>query len=178
VTELRFFCAIAEQWGNPTGQLHNLNPNYQNRSRKFEKWVITKGWNHSHSLSWNYGHNHIHFLWNYPQDTSEIFTGRGFSGTEVCNRFCRTSRFDWKPSASLETPSLVIRRQMEQFVPRVVFIYWWTAVKVIQAPGDQRPTQPNLSNVGHYNPTLLSNSNNNLSSVCLSVCLSLYEILH
>lgn len=54
-------------------------------------------------------------------------------------------------------------------MPRVVLIYWWTAVKVIQAPGDQGPTQPNLSNVGHYSPTLLSSSNNNLSSVCLSV---------
>jgi hypothetical protein len=52
-----------------------------------------------------------------------------------------------------------------KIVPRAVFIYWWTAVKVTQAPGDQRPTQPNLSNVGHLSPTLLSTSNNKLS-VC------------
>ena len=98
-----------------------------------------------------------------------ICGGRGFCGTEVCSRLCRTNRLDWKPSAFLETPSVLIRRQMEQFVPLVVFIYWRTAVKVVQAPGDQRPTQPNLSNVGHYSPTLLSNSIN-----CLSVCLSVF----
>ena len=62
---------------------------------------------------------------------------------------------------------------MEKIYTRAVFIYWCIEVKVTQAPGDQRPTQPNLSNVGHYRPTLLSNSKKNMC-VCVCACVCRY----
>jgi hypothetical protein len=49
--------------------------------------------------------------------------------------------------------------------PRVVFICLLIIVKVTCAPGDQGPTQPNLSNVGYYSPTRLSTDNKQLPSL-------------
>jgi hypothetical protein len=50
-------------------------------------------------------------------------------------------------------------------MPRVVFICRLITVKVTPAPGDQGPTQPNLSDVGHYSPTRLSTDNKQLPSL-------------
>jgi hypothetical protein len=165
VTELTFFCVIAEQWGNPTGQLHSFIPNCQNQSREVEKWAITKGWYHNHLVS-RITDITVSIFFNYPQKWREsgVLWNRSLQA-RVRDRQVRFRDVDILGDAKYTdvAPNGAIE-------PRVVFIYWWSAVKVMQAPGDQRPTQPNLSNVGHYSPTLLSNSNNNLA-VCLSVCL-------